>query len=108
MNPRDIPGGYCETKHKNLRETIAEQGSCGLNGIRMMACHESPPGKEQACVGWLNHQLGVGNNIGLRLLAIKRKVPTDYELDGPQHIRFEDTLPKKRRRQREAARGEGR
>lgn len=92
----DIPGGYCETKHKNLKSTIAEPGALRFGPLRMMACHESPgeDSKRQpfVCVGWLANQLGPGNNIALRLRAATGEFP-DFELVGEQHERFEDTLP---------------
>lgn len=97
---RDIPGGYCPAKHAGLRGTIAAPGAASLlrgGPLRAMACHESPPGREQACVGWLAHQLGPGNNLGLRMLARDGRY-RHIVLDGPQHERFEDTLPKRRRR----------
>jgi hypothetical protein len=58
----------------------------------MMACHESPVGAEQPCVGWVINQLGPGNNIALRLLALDGRFK-HVRTDGPQHLRFEDTLP---------------
>jgi len=45
------------------------------------------------CVGWLNHQLGRGNNIGLRLSMMSCENIRDLKLDGEQHETFEDTLP---------------
>lgn len=92
---QDIPGGYCSTKHENLRSTIAEQARVPIPGtpLRLMACHETTGGNELACVGWLEHQLGRGNNIALRLAASRDPSLADYELDGPQHETFEDTLP---------------
>lgn len=93
----DIRGGYCETRHKGLAQTIAEPGSlAGLGRMHAMACHESPPGAEQACVGWVANQLGPGNNIALRLMARDGRY-RNLKLDGPQLERFEDTLPRKRR-----------
>ncbi len=88
----DIPGGYCEIKHRNLKDTIATPGLVQLGPMRMMACHESPVGAEQPCVGWLINQLGPGNNIGLRMLAMDGRFK-NVRTDGPQHRRFEDTLP---------------
>lgn len=88
---RDIPGGYCETMHRGLKSTIAE----GVESVRrgaLMACHESPKGNEQPCVGWLVNQLGPGNNVGLRMLALDGRF-RNVRTDGPQHERFEDTLP---------------
>lgn len=90
-NPHEIPDGYCETKHRNLKGTIAEPGSLNYNN-RAMACHHSDGKDEMYCVDWLVNQLGPGNNIGLRLKML------DFDLSkmrvvGEQHQRFEDTLP---------------
>lgn len=93
VDPNDIPNGYCAARHAALESTIADPGIIQLGGtIRMMACHESPVGKEQACVGWLANQLGPGNNIGLRLWA-SRNLKARLKLVGEQHVCFEDTLP---------------
>jgi hypothetical protein len=94
-DPRTIPNGYSAKLHARLSCTIARPGD--LRGsASAMACHESPPGKEQMCIGWLVNQLGPGNNIALRLWAIRAQ--PKIELDGEQHERFEDTLPKRKRR----------
>lgn len=98
-NPREIPGGYCETKHKNLKDTIAEPGSlAGLASmeIRLMACHETTGGRELPCVGWLVYQLEDGNNIVLRIAVMQGLIDANVEIVGPQHEKFEDTLPKDR------------
>lgn len=94
VDPNEIPDGYCPTKHRELENTIAKPGSLAgvFGGLRMMACHESKPGKESPCVGWMANQLGPGNNIGLRLWATKN-LKERIELAGEQHERFEDTLP---------------
>jgi len=97
VDPNDIPNGYCVQRHKNLKSTIAEPGRFDIQGMRMMVCHETPPGKEKVCVGWLANQMGPGNNIGLRLAAMKGLVDCNVELVGDQHDRFEDTLPRKKR-----------
>lgn len=94
-DPHEIPNGYTEEKHAALKGTIAEPGSlCALTsaGLRAMACHESPKGREKPCVGWLANQLGPGNNIGLRVAALMGRVEP-FKTVGPQHERFEDTLP---------------
>jgi len=93
VDPRDIPNGYCETKHKGLKDTIARPGEVNLGTLRIMACHESKPGKEIPCVGWLANQLGPGNNIGLRMKVSRNPAMADFELIGEQHATFEDTLP---------------
>lgn len=93
-DPHEIPNGYCETKHRGLKETIAEPGALTVGGLKIMACHETGGrGKDLPCVGWLVHQLGPGNNLGLRLAATYGRVDTNVETVGPQHERFEDTLP---------------
>lgn len=93
-DPHDIPNGYCETKHRNLTSAIAKPGELNLTQLRMMACHETNKrGKELPCVGYLANQLGPGNNIGLRLAVRSGRISADFELDGEQHERFEDTLP---------------
>lgn len=92
VDPHDIPDGYCEDAHAALEGTIARGFNAG-GTLRMMACHESPVGKERPCVGWLSNQLGPGNNIGLRLWAIKNLKDETLELVGEQHETFEDTLP---------------
>jgi hypothetical protein len=82
-------------RHANLRNTIANETVPRRTGpLRMMACHETMPGKELPCVGWLAHQLGPGNNLTLRMLAMRDRSLTDFELVGEQHERFEDTLPR--------------
>lgn len=89
-NPRDIPNGYCETKHRKLKETIATLGQINVGTLRIMACHETD---KLACVGWLVNQLGPGNNIGLRLACMRDPKLADVETVGEQHETFEDTLP---------------
>ena len=96
-DPRQIPGDYCEDKHKALSSTIAQPGMLNFGPVRMMACHETTAGRELPCIGWLANQLGPGNNIGLRLAVMTGRVDGDFELVGPQHERFEDTLPRPRR-----------
>ena len=95
INPHEIPDGYCETKHKNLKETIAEEGSLNFLGkdMKVMACHHSDNDNMQYCIGWLNQQLGVGNNIGLRFKMMNCENINDIQVYGEQHKRFEDTLP---------------
>ncbi len=91
-DPHTIPNGYDEAKHRALSETIASPGLASLTPGKVMACHESPIGKERTCTGWLAHQLGPGNNLALRLEAMGGAFGKVI-LDGPQHQTFEDTLP---------------
>lgn len=97
-DPNEIPGGYCATKHAGLEKTIAVNApildvSVLRGPLRLMACHETLPGKELPCVGYLANQLGPGNNIGLRLAVGSGRVDANFDLDGEQHECFEDTLP---------------
>ena len=92
-DPNDIPGGYSEDRHRALRGTIREGIGSMVGPTRLMSCHEFPVGAEQPCVGWLAHQLGPGNNLGLRLAAMSGRIDTDFTLDGEQHSTFEETLP---------------
>lgn len=91
----DIPNGYSVNLHENLRGTIAQPGACGLfqSTQRIMACHYSKLGQEFPCAGWLHHQLGVGNNVWLRLEVIQGRMPMP-EIHGKQHQQFNDTLPR--------------
>lgn len=93
-DPHDIPNGYSEQLHAGLACTIADPGSLrGLLGMQAMACHESPPGEEAHCIGWLVNQIGPGNNIGLRIKMMSCENAKSIQLDGEQHETFEDTLP---------------
>lgn len=93
-DPYDIPDGYDESAHCALSNTIARPGEFRPgNAIHVMSCHEFPVGKEKPCVGWLVNQLGVGNNIALRLRVAFGEIDANVRTVGPQHDCFEDTLP---------------
>lgn len=97
VDPHEIPNGYCEQKHRDLVKTIAPSDTLAqalehINGkpMHIMACHET---EDAHCVGWLNNQLGVGNNIALRLSVMSCENIGKLRLRGDQHEAFEDTLP---------------
>lgn len=92
VDPNEI-SGYGRDLHCELSATIAEPARISAGSLNPMACHESKTGKEIACVGWLANQLGPGNNIGLRIAAMRGQVDTKFKLVGEQHERFEDTIP---------------
>lgn len=100
-NPHtDIPGGYSPELHARLEVCTGEPGAS------LMGCHESLPGKEQACVGWLVWAIGPGNSIPLRLAASRGDIPMHrLKLDGEQHPSLVAMLatgerpPRKRRNQ---------
>lgn len=92
-DPHEIPNGYSVEKHRALKSTIAKPANpadIGQRELRMMACHET---HEDPCVGWLVHQLGPGNNLGLRLVALQGSLDCDVETVGEQHESLEDTFP---------------
>jgi hypothetical protein len=98
-NPQDIPDGYCEVKHKNLAGTISDgqfRPEDLHKPMNVMACHHSDGDDKMYCIGWLNNQLGVGNNIRLRLNMMSCDNIGDMKVYGPQHQKFEDTLPKEK------------
>lgn len=92
-DPHDIPHGYDVEKHRALRETIAGNNGNPFGPSKVMSCHEHSDHEGVYCVGWLVNQLGLGNNIGLRLRMLKCENIRDIVLDGEQHKTFEDTLP---------------
>jgi len=97
---RDIPNGYHVELHESLRGTI-QSGLASLfrSCKTAMACHYSKPGEEFVCAGWLHNQLGVGNNISVRLAVATGQLPVP-KVDGDQHECFEDTLPTKKQKSR--------
>lgn len=92
VNPRTIPHGYSPRRHRKLRATIRE-GTESIQDCPIMACHETTDGQEKPCVGYLVHQLGRGNNLGLRIRVIMGSIDANVRVIGPQHHSFEDTLP---------------
>lgn len=100
VDPNKIPNGYSAEKHRALSKTIAAPGISSLRyDGRAMACHEL---HDAHCIGWINHQCGDGNNIGLRIRMMSCANAKKIRLRGEQHERFEDTLPSETR---EAERG---
>lgn len=86
----DIPN-YSRTKHLYLRETIAENGVLNLNLAALMACHKSHQ-NDLVCIGWLHNQLGIGNNLGLRLTMSQCENADEIQIRGKQHQSFEETF----------------
>jgi len=89
VDPHDIPDGYCENKHRALEKTIARNGEI-ISSRPAMACHETD---DAHCIGWLVNQLGIGNNIALRMQMFSCGNRDQIKVVGEQHDRFEDTLP---------------
>jgi hypothetical protein len=93
-DPNDIPNNYCELKHAALSITISD-GMFNINQktMHVMACHHSDGEDNMYCVGWLHNQLGVGNNIMLRIKMMDCNNIGKLKIVGEQHEYFEDTLP---------------
>ncbi len=90
VDPHDIPNGYSEARHRALEKTIARSPLESLGQRETMACHETV---DAHCIGWLVNQIGVGNNIGMRLRMMTCENAGAIRLRGDQHATFEDTLP---------------
>lgn len=87
-----IPG-YCPNKHRSLESTIANKDEVVIEGkLKVMSCHHSTEQVNYPCIGWINNQLGHGNNILLRLWARNIENLGDIELVGEQHETFEQTI----------------
>jgi Family of unknown function (DUF6283) len=95
VDPHTIPHGYSVERHAALRSTIATPADVTAltpgTPLHVMACHET---EAAHCVGWLMHQLGPGNNLALRILALTCTNIGQVRLCGPQHATFDDTLPR--------------
>ena len=93
-DPFDIPN-YDSDLHEALKDTISREAVFNTeNELKIMACHYSKEGCENYCIGWLHNQLGVGNNLGLRIKMMKCENAGNIEVVGEQHKEFNDTLPK--------------
>ena len=101
---RDIKPWAGTEPYSRLKKVICEPGAF-IPPKGYMMCHQVIGKKPKVgpdqfthgspCVGWLINQLGPGNNLGLRLLAMDGRFKT-FRTVGPQHERFEDTIPKGR------------
>lgn len=91
-NPHDIPRGYSVEKHEALRKTIATDPLASIlsKELHVMSCHDV---HSLPCVGWLDNQLGPGNNLGLRV-AYRQGKFGPFKTVGKQHPNFDATLPK--------------
>jgi hypothetical protein len=96
VDPYDIPNGYTVARHRALERTIAKDGAGWEGPLSVMACHEL---ENAHCIGWVSNQLGPGNNIALRIRMMFCTNAKAIRVRGEQHERFEQTLPKRRRRQ---------
>jgi len=90
----DIPN-YDLELHKSLIETIAERdGNISKIGkpVAIMVCHYSSGENQIPCVGWLNNQLGDGNNVQLRIYFGVNFPGDSIETIGEQKENFQQTF----------------
>lgn len=94
-NPEEEIPGYDRKLHIGLKNTIAGGDSSFVDALRgrtqIMACHYSKDGNEIPCAGWLENQLGAGNNIAVRMRVGAGSLPVPVT-SGKQHETFEATL----------------
>jgi hypothetical protein len=81
---RDVPDydpGIYDRMRSTLRsgiETLSEKTRV------IMECHNGKRGDNRACAGWLHHQLGIGNNLAVRLAVSVGRLPVP-KVVGEQH-----------------------
>lgn len=80
--PRDVPN-YGEGIYDRMRATL-RSGLDSLDGGIAMACHNQKKNETRPCAGWLHNQLGVGNNIAIRIHVSSGKLPVPI-VRGEQH-----------------------
>ncbi len=93
----DTIPNYEESSHYELQDSIAIGEIFEIaQHLRLMNCHKYAD--ETPCVGWLFNQLGVGNNISLRLAVRGTDLGgKKLKVIGEQYETFEETLPENRR-----------
>jgi len=87
--PNEIPNGYSLEAHKKLKSTITT--GLDLSNRHVMSCHEE---NKSYCIGWFHNQMGIGNNIRLRLKMINYDL-SRVKVFGKQHDVFEETYKEK-------------
>lgn len=81
---RDVPD-YDPGIYDRMRTSLRTGLESMSEKTRMvMECHNGKRGANRACAGWLHHQLGVGNNIGVRLSVHAGRLPIP-KVVGEQH-----------------------
>ena len=94
-----IPNGFA-FEGEDLEDLfIADPGSYTGTDMKQQ-CHETTDDAPLPCVGWLNHQLGIGNNLRLRMEVLCGSIDANVETVGRQHTRISDTLPRQTDRTR--------
>jgi hypothetical protein len=83
---RDVPvGRFAPSRYRALAATCKQGWPPGP----IFACHKTPEGKEQACVGFL--LLNGRNNIGVRIAASQHRFnPGELRAVGPLYDGFRE------------------
>lgn len=92
---KNIPNGFREDAAELLRRQTSSTSLRPCDPLEVQQCHETSDEAPLPCVGWLVHQLGVGQNFSLRLRVISGDVGANVSTVGPQHRRPEDVVPKR-------------
>jgi hypothetical protein len=84
---RDVPD-YDPGIYARMRATL-RSGLGSMQGTRIvMECHNGKR-QDRACAGWLHHQIGVGNNLGVRIAVACGRLPAPKVI-GEQHETLDD------------------
>jgi hypothetical protein len=93
IDPASIPYGFNHETHKKLVDHRPAEGVFHVTELHAMACHHSNDMDNMYCIGWLENQLGEGNNIPLRIRMRNCTNLNEIETYGEQRERFEDVKP---------------
>lgn len=79
--------GFDVEYYKSVRDDfVSRPGFIGMSQDHdNMGCHKHPDEDDVPCIGWLAHEVGPGNNIGLRLWLTQFENSWDIETVGEQH-----------------------
>ena len=85
---RDVPD-YDPGIYERMQSTLRSGIDAMFERVRVvMECHNGKRGAKRACAGWLHHQIGIGNNLGVRLSVMTGRLPVP-KVSGPQHETFD-------------------
>lgn len=90
-----IPNGYDYEAHDKLLALTKPNDISNLDKQQaVMACHHSNDNDNMFCIGYLYNQLGIGNNITLRIKMMSCENVKYIKVEGEQHEQFSDLVPK--------------
>lgn len=95
IDPATIPNGFDYEVHQRLLDNTPEAGEFNVTELHIMSCHHSNDRDGMMCIGWLENQLGVGNNIPLRFKMRNCTNIDQIKVYGKQKKDFRDVRPKR-------------